>query len=544
MKSRECIHRMWKASKDFRTRIALITAIGTLSVFASLFFVWISKRLVDIATGVKEGGITESIVMMIICMLFQLLIWSAGSWLETQNGVRLNNKLRYRLFRHLMMSCWYGKEKFHTGDMVNRLENDVSGIAGIICYTVPSVIVTVLQLVLAFIYLCTMDVRLAWILVCVMPVALLTSKLYMRRMRVLNKEIRTTDSRLQEYIQEGLSHRILIRTLEYTSNAVFRMDRLQGRLYGQVRKRTDFGLFSRGMVQVGFDVSYMIAFLWGIKGLMNGEVTFGMMTAFLQLVMMVQNPIVGLSRQIPAFVHAMTSVERIAELEALPIEPTAKSIHLLGPLGIRIEEIGFSYPDGKRKILNDFSFDFAPASRTALMGETGVGKSTLIRLMLALLHPDKGSIKLYNENQEIPVSVDTRCNIVYVPQGNTLLSGSIRDNLLMGKQAATEEEIRRVLHMAVADFVFDLPAGLDTLCGEQGAGLSEGQAQRIAIARGLLRPGGLLLLDEPTSALDGKTEELLLERLMTGVCDKTLIIVTHRKSVVQLCTDVVKLERI
>lgn len=543
MTSRECMQRIWKVSRSFSTRIVLITAIGGLSVCASLSFVWISKQLVDIATGDVTGNIIVYIVLMIACMLFQLLIWVAGSWLETQNGVKLNNELRYRLFNHLMVSCWYGKEKFHTGDMVNRLGADVSEVSSIICNTFPSILITVFQLLLAFVYLCTMDVRLAWILLCVMPAAILTSKIYMRRMRVLNKEIRTADSRLQEHVQESLSHRTLIRTLEYTPNSVFKMRGLQMHLYDQIRRRTDFGLFSHGMVQVGFDVSYIVAFLWGIRGLMNGEVTFGMMTAFLQLVMMVQNPVVKLSKQIPAFIRALTSVERIAELEALPVEQGTKAVHLQGPLGIRMEGVDFTYPDGKHKIISNFSFDFVPGSRTALIGKTGVGKSTLIRLILALLHPDSGNIVLYNHKSEAVASVDTRCNIVYVPQGNTLLSGTVSDNLLMGNPCATEDEMRKALHIAVADFVFDFPGGLNTLCGELGAGLSEGQAQRIAIARGLLRPGGLLLLDEPTSSLDEATEELLLGRLMTNVYDKTLIIVTHRKSVVNLCTDIVRMEK-
>lgn len=540
----ECIQRIWKISRDFFSRIILITVVGGLSVCASLCFVWISKRLVDIATGDVRENIMVYIVLMIACMLFQLLIWTTGSWLETQNSVKLNNELRCRLFNHLMGSCWYGKEKFHTGDMVNRLETDVSEVSGIICYTFPSVLVTIFQLLLAFVYLCTMDARLAWMLLCVMPIALLTSKLYLRRMRILNREIRIIDSRLQEHIQESLSHRTLIRTLEYTSHSIFKMEGLQTRLYHQIRKRTDFGLFSRGMVQVGFDVSYMIAFLWGIRGLMNGEVTFGMMTAFLQLVMMVQNPVVSLSKQVPAFVRALTSVERIAELEALPVEQEVKAIHLQGLLGVRIKDVNFTYPDGKHKVLSDFSFDFAPGSKTAIMGETGVGKSTLIRLILALLHPDSGKIIFYNHDNEVMASVDTRCNIVYVPQGNTLLSGTVYDNLLMGNPCATEDEMRKALHIAVADFIFDLPDGLHTLCGESGAGFSEGQAQRIAIARGLLRPGGMILLDEPTSSLDEATEQLLLERLMTSVYDKTLIIVTHRKSVIHLCTDIVKMEKI
>lgn len=540
----EYIQRLWRASEGFRFRIIQMTVTGMVSVCASLFFVYITKRLVDIATGTVEGSIMESVALMIGCMALQLLIWTVDSWLETQYGLQLDNKLRYQLFNRLMVSRWYGKEKFHSGDMISRLDSDVGQVSGIISYTVPAVIITLFQLVFAFIYLCTMDVGLAWILVFVMPVAVLTSKLYMHRMRTLNKEIRKTDSRLQEHIQESLLHRTLIRTLEYTPGTVLRMGNLQKQLYDQVRRRTDFGLFSRGMVQTGFDVSYVVAFLWGIRGLTSGEVTFGMMTAFLQLVAMVQSPIVSLSRQIPAFVRALISMERIAELEAVPMEQEAKSVRLQGPVGIRLNDVDFTYPEGSHKILNEFSFDFLPGSRTALMGETGVGKSTLIRLMLALLQPDKGTIGIYNEKREVRVSVDTRCNMVYVPQGNTLLSGTVRDNLLMGKPDATEEEMGRALHTAAADFVFGLSDGLDTLCGEQGAGLSEGQAQRIAIARGLLRPGGLLLLDEPTSSLDEATEKLLLERLMTSVCDKTFIIVTHRETVLQWCTHVLRLKKI
>jgi ABC-type bacteriocin/lantibiotic exporter with double-glycine peptidase domain len=178
---------------------------------------------------------------------------------------------------------------------------------------------------------------------------------------------------------------------------------------------------------------------------------------------------------------------------------------------------------------------------SVMTGETGAGKSTMMRLMLALLSPQKGEVVMYSEKASVHASPQTRCNIVYVPQGNTLMSGTIRENLLLGDPAATEEDLKDVLHLAAADFVFDLPDGMDSLCGEKGAGLSEGQAQRICIARSLLRKGGVLLLDEPTAALDPQTEEILLKRLMESAGGRTLIIVTHREAAVSVCGNVVRL---
>ena len=213
-----------------------------------------------------------------------------------------------------------------------------------------------------------------------------------------------------------------------------------------------------------------------------------------------------------------------------------------GNLGIRISHLHYTYPGSEREVLADFSHDFHPGSLTVIVGETGVGKSTLIKLILSLVQPKEGKISIYNGQDVVEVSPQTRCNFSYVPQGNTLFSGTIRDNLLIGNPNATEEDMRSALHTAVADFVFSLPDGLDTVCGEQGMGLSEGQAQRIAIARGLLRPGNILLLDEPSSALDGETEHELLKRLAEEVAGKTVVMITHREKIAGLCSEVVRME--
>ena len=515
---------------------------GALNVSVSLFFVYVCKHLIDIATGVSTDSLGTYIGWMAGCLATQLVLSVIRSRLANRTEVRLRNHLHNRLFTHLMKSHWNGREAFHSGDMLNRIEADTSSITDAICRTVPTVLVTIVQLGGALFFLSRLDVRLAGILVFIMPVALLFSKSYVRKMRRMTREIRDTDSRIQSHLQENLQHRVIVRTLEYTGQAVGKLSELQRSLQGQVYRRTDFSVFSRTMVQIGFMTGYAVAFLWGVFGLREGTVTFGMMAAFLQLVSQVQRPMVDMSRQIPAFIRVFTATERLAELTSLPLEEQGEPVRLEGSLGIRVENVSFSYPGSERQVLAGFTHDFRPGSLTAIVGETGVGKSTLIKLILALARPEEGKISIYNGREEVMVSPLTRCNLSYVPQGNTLLSGTIRDNLLIGNPRASEDDMRRALHTAVADFVFSLPDGMDTVCGEQGTGLSEGQAQRIAIARGLLRPGNILLLDEPSSALDGETERELLERLSGQVTGKTVVLITHRERIAELCSEVVRMQ--
>ena len=538
----ECARWLWSASAGFRFPAACCAMAGALNVSVSLYFVYVCKHLIDIATGVSTDSLSTYIGWMAGCLATQLVLSVIRSRLANRTEVRLRNHLHNRLFTHLMKSHWNGREAFHSGDMLNRIEADTSSITDAICRTVPTVLVTIVQLGGALFFLSRLDVRLAGILVFIMPVALLFSKSYVRKMRRMTREIRDTDSRIQSHLQENLQHRIIVRTLEYTGQAVGKLSELQRSLQGQVYRRTDFSVFSRTMVQIGFMTGYAVAFLWGVFGLREGTVTFGMMAAFLQLVSQVQRPMVDMSRQIPAFIRVFTATERLAELTSLPLEKQGEPVRLEGNLGIRAENVRFTYPGSERQVLAGFTHDFRPGSLTAIVGETGVGKSTLIKLILALAQPEEGKISIYNGREEVMVSPLTRCNLSYVPQGNTLLSGTIRDNLLIGNPRASEDDMRRALHTAVADFVFSLPDGMDTVCGEQGTGLSEGQAQRIAIARGLLRPGNILLLDEPSSALDGETERELLERLSGQVTGKTVVLITHRERIAELCSEVVRMQ--
>ena len=360
----------------------------------------------------------------------------------------------------------------------------------------------------------------------------------------MTRGIRETESEVQSHLQESLQHRMVIQSMENEGRMEDRLDDLQDREYGQIKERTRFNVIARSMVGAAFSFGYIAAFLWGVYGISKGTLTYGVMTAFLQLVGQVQRPLVNLTRQIPGLIYSSTSIDRLMEMEDAPKEVAGDPVRLAGPAGIRVENLDYRYPDGKRMILKDLTFDFPPLSRTAIVGETGAGKSTLIRLMLALLKPVGGRVVLYDEAQETPASAATRCNLVYVPQGNTLFSGSVRENLLMGKPDATEDEMKAALETAVAGFVYSLPDGLETRCGEGGSGLSEGQSQRIAIARGLLRPGSILLLDEFSSSLDPETEQKLMDNLTKKAAGKTMIFITHRERIAQLCERTCRIDRL
>ncbi len=532
---------LWNASQGYRVPILASILAGTTRIGISLTFVWQCKHLIDIATHQADGNIAIGLASMTGCIVLQLLLSSLVNRLYAHTEISLRNRLRQNLFEHILKSHWSGRETFHSGDMLNRMEEDVRTVTDLLAGSIPSAGITLFQLAGAALFLFCLDHRMAVVILLIMPLALLFSKLYMKRMRHLTREIRATDSRLQSHLQENLQHRTLISTLEYTSMAADMISTLQSGLKRLVMRRNSFSIFSGLMVQAGFALGYLTAFAWGIYGLDTGTVTFGTLTAFLQLVAQVQRPVVELARQIPAFISALTSVERIDELTSLPLEEQGEPLILKGKVGIRLENVTFAYPDGKRKVIEHFTHDFEPGSLTAVLGETGCGKSTMVRLMLALLRPDGGNITLYDERQSLPASPLTRRNFVYVPQGNTLVSGTLRDNLLLGNPEATDAQMWKALHMAAADFVHELPQGLGTPCGEMGTGLSEGQAQRIAIARGLLRPGNIVLLDEPTSSLDSDTEQTLLERLSHTIQGKTLIIITHQMQTARLCDKIKKM---
>ena len=535
---------LWSHSVGARAAILVNVLLGSLTVGLNLLFIFLCKRLVDIATGVVAGSLGEYTVFVLAVVVLRLVVSTINVRVENLTNSKMNFIIRKGLYSNLLYAEWLGKEKRHTGDTVNRLESDVSTVTNVIVSDVPQIFTTLVQLVAAIVFLCTMEWRLAALLVLITPLFILFSRVFIRRLREMTRGIRETESEVQSHLQESLQHRMVIQSMENEGRMEDRLDDLQDREYGQIKERTRMNVIARSMVGAAFSFGYIAAFLWGVYGISKGALTFGVMTAFLQLVGQVQRPLVNLTRQIPSLIYSTTSVDRLMDMEDAPKEVAGHPVKLAGTAGIRVENLDYRYPDGKRMILQDLTFDFPPLSRTAIVGETGAGKSTLIRLMLALLKPVDGRVVLYDGAREVPASAATRCNLVYVPQGNTLFSGTVRENLRMGNPEATEEEMKAALETAVADFVFSLPDGLDTRCGEGGAGLSEGQAQRIAIARGLLRPGSILLLDEFSSSLDPETEQKLMDNLTKKAAGKTMIFITHRERIAQLCERTCRIDRL
>lgn len=534
---------LWLAWKGNRTQAMINAIIGLLGVMVSLTVVWGMQHAIDVSSHVISGSIVMAVVVLGILFFADFGLHVASIWVRNLLGIKAQNRMQQQLLDRMLRSEWKGRDSYHSGDVLNRLEFDVTNVVTFLTETIPNSLSTLTLFIGAFTYLALMDWRLAIVIIAMVPFFILLSRVYVRQMRRLVKDVRTSDSKVQSVLQESIQHRVLIKTLESNDFIVNRLETTQNKLRKKVVKKTKFSIFSSTVLQFGFVLGYLIAFAWAAFRLSAGTLTFGGMTAFLQLVNKIQSPARQLTQLVPAFVSVFTAAERLMELEEVPLEKQGDAIELEAPCGIKLNNISYQYFDADTPVIKDLSFDFHPGSCTAVLGETGSGKTTLIRILLALLKPTSGSVEIYGREERMELNPLMRTNFVYVPQGNTLMSGTIRENLKMGKENATEEEMNKALKKSCAAFVLNLPNGLDTVCSEQGGGLSEGQAQRIAIARSLLRDKSIMIFDEATSALDPETEKQLLKNILAHH-DKTVIFITHRPAVVEYCNQVLTIEKI
>ena len=575
---------LWHNTQGMRLNSCIRIVFGTAQVVLGLLMVWLSKRFIDetIHTG-SHDAIAEMIVLLALTVLGRILLRQVYYYMTTVATTRKSNELRLNLFAKLFSRRLFDEKELHSGDVTSRLSKDIDAVSGVVADTIPQMVVTGIQLLGAFLLMRFFDAWLAWALVIFTPLAIVLGKFVARKLRRMTLDIREKESQIQMHVQEGVEYNAVLRSLGSEQWMADRLDSMQQELQGNVLRRTKFSTITRFMLGIAFGFGYLAAFIWGGLGLYHGTITFGVMTSFLQLVGQIQQPILQLLNMTPQVIHSTASIDRLEELQTNEFAENETGLNGadavsasnnyalnsadnsgLNVAGVKFEDVSFRYAKGDSEIISHFTHDFKPGTKTALVGETGVGKTTLFRLMLGFIVPSSGTVALYpgtssNQQQtssdpqnasgepqqtsadQQTVGKSTRKHFVYVPQGNTLMSGSIRYNLQLAKPTATEEELQNALHTACADFVNELPDGIDSELGERGCGLSEGQAQRIAIARGLLREGSILLLDEISASLDEETERELYKRLFAAYPAKTMIFITHRSAVTALCDETLKI---
>lgn len=519
--------------RNCRLLVFMALLLGILEVIVSLLQVWTVKRVIDSASINTGESIIRSIGILTLLIVLGFALTAFSTWVGNIEGTRAKNNMRQRILHKLLLSKDSGK--LHSGDIVNRIEIDVSTIINFVGYKIPESASGLIMFAAAMVCLYHLDHYLPILVFGVIVISLAISRIYIKKMHKLIKDVRESEGNIQAVIQDSIQNRSLLKVLEATQTIAERFSFVQSNLFGNMKKSTSFSIRASAIVSAGESFVYILTFLWAALRMSAGTLTFGGMTAFLQLINKVYRPLRNLYGILPSFVGAVTSAERLMEMENWDKELNDNPIKMDGPCGIMLDNVSFRYDDSSEDVISNLSFDFRPGTSTALIGKTGTGKTTILRLLVALAVPQKGHVRVYNEKESFETSLSLRCNFIYVPQGNTLMHGTIRDNLLLGNPSATDEEIYEMLHVCCADFVRSIPNGLDTLCHENGGGLSEGQAQRIAIARGLLHGGEILILDEVTSALDEETTKKLLDNLFENYADRTLIFATHDTLVIERC---------
>lgn len=519
--------------RNCRLLVFMALLLGILEVIVSLLQVWTVKRVIDSASIDTGESIIRSIGILTLLIVLGFALTAFSTWVGNIEGTRAKNNMRQRILHKLLLSKDSGK--LHSGDIVNRIEIDVSTIINFVGYKIPESASGLIMFAAAMVCLYHLDHYLPILVFGVIVISLAISRIYIKKMHKLIKDVRESEGNIQAVIQDSIQNRSLLKVLEATQTIAERFSFVQSNLFGDMKRSTSFSIRASAIVSAGESFVYILTFLWAALRMSAGTLTFGGMTAFLQLINKVYRPLRNLYGILPSFVGAVTSAERLMEMENWDKELNDNPIKMDGPCGIMLDNVSFRYDDSSEDVISNLSFDFRPGTSTALIGKTGTGKTTILRLLVALAVPQKGHVRVYNEKESFETSLSLRCNFIYVPQGNTLMHGTIRDNLLLGNPSATDEEIYEMLHVCCADFVRSIPNGLDTLCHENGGGLSEGQAQRIAIARGLLHGGEILILDEVTSALDEETTKKLLDNLFENYADRTLIFATHDTLVIERC---------
>ncbi len=527
-------------TKPYLGRIILMMVFTLSSSVMSLVMVTLSKNIIDRATLGNE--FTRLIIGYLALTLGLQLLNVIASLVSTVLNEKFSFGIRKQVYEKIINSHWMDVKRYHTGDLMTRLTSDAGNIADGIIGTIPNIIILGVELAMVFFTLFYYSKLLACFALLVAPVAGLVSWWFGRKLKKLQVKVQESEANYRSFLQESLANLLVVKAFANEEYSSKRLTTLRDDRFHWVFRRVKMGMAGSTTISVTFQLGYIVALAYGATLIAAKTITYGTMSVFLTLVNRVQSPIMGLTHQIPKVVSILASAGRIMELQNIPLEEKEEITMKTEHIGVDIKELTFGYTD--EAVLENVSLNVKPGEFVAIIGESGIGKTTLIRLIMSFMSDVQGDIGFYNAyGEHIRANASTRNFIAYVPQGNTLFSGTVRDNILMGNLNATEEEIYDALKLSAGyDFVMGLPNGLDTVIGERGHGISEGQAQRIAIARAFVRKAPLLILDEATSSLDEETELSVLEGLQALTPKPTCIIITHRKSILRYCDREIKIE--
>ncbi|HFK5586638.1 TPA: ABC transporter ATP-binding protein [Elizabethkingia anophelis] len=522
----------WLLTKNSRGELLLYFILELAAIAFSLLFVFWSKKAVDFAVSSSTSDLQKALILSVCSVLIALFMRSYSGWLNEKTRMKMMISLQNSLVKSQMLSTWKVGKHWHTGDIQVRINNDCQEIVQMVGFSSISFVLTTIRLLASFGFLWLMDPMLAILIVAISPLFLF-SKIYFKKLRKLNKDLKTAESKFGNVVQENLRFRMSIRALGVQYARWQKVENSQNDIFKLKLGLLNFSTVSQGIMKLTINAGFLLTFGWGVYRLHANEISFGTMTAFLQLVGRIQAPILLMMGFVPLFIRFRTAVDRVQELEQVEVEQEIEQEYITEPQNIEINQLSFRYDD--KLVIKDLSAKFITGQPVAIIGSSGKGKTTLIRLLLALIKPDKGEIYINTSTEHLVLSNKYRINIAYVPQGDKLFSGSIKENLQLGEQEVSNSKLREVLYLACAEFVYDLPDGLDTIVGESGYGLSEGQAQRIAVARALMRECNIWLFDEVTSALDPDTGEKLIQRLLEAGKNKILVFVTHDMKLAGKC---------
>ena len=544
MKKSSAKNWIWRVSRADMARIVLLSVTTGITSLTTVVFAVLTQRVIDIALGDQQGNLWWNIAGLFIVLLFQVAMDVFNSQFTARILGRMEMRIKDTVFATLFKKKWQDVSRFHSGELLNRLNSDSHFVANGVVSLIPRIVSLTTRLVACLAVLLMLDARFTAVMLALGVVLVAVSRLFGKRVKVLHKQTQESDGKARSYMQESLENWMMIQSFEGSEH-------VRGRLWDRLKVHFDRSIarnrwssFSNASIHILFSGSYYAALAWGALRLAAGAISFGTLTAFLQIVSQIRMPFMQMSHVLPQYYHMIASAERLIELEDLPDEPRAQQAldcKSVTPQALAINGVSFAY-EPEHPILTDASLTVRRGEFVALSGFSGIGKTTLFKLMLGFYAPQSGTLEVATDDGRYALGADTRGLFAYVPQQSILLSGTIRENIAFCCPDVTDEQIMAAAKVAaIDDVIASLPNGLDTPLGERGSGLSEGQLQRLAIARAVLCDAPILLLDEVTASLDEATEETVLRNLR-ALTDKTCICISHRPAALGVCDRVIRIE--